>query len=106
VYGEVRGADGALRGDAVVEVVTFHDTCDAERPAIQGVPTPAPDGKYRRMLRGAHFLEFRACLVVNAVAPSPDDTLRGSVRDQMITMRSVSIGPPDSIRIDVVVRAP
>jgi hypothetical protein len=104
VYGDIRNEAGQLQQDATVEVVTYHETCNAANPAIRGVPTLVPDGRYRFLLRGAHFTEFAACLVVNASVSSSTTTLQGTVRDHMLTMRNASMGPPDSLKIDVVVR--
>lgn len=76
VYGEIRDTSGRLRENAVVEVVTYRESCDAPGFVRQGGPKPAPDGRYRLLLRDAHFTEMRACLVVNASVETSTETLR------------------------------
>ncbi len=104
VYGEIRDTLGRLQKGAIFEVVVYVDDCNRPNPGLQGVPQTTPDGRYRVQLRGAPETEFAACLVVNASVESGTGVLRGTVRDQRMVFRSSVVGPPDSARVDVVVR--
>lgn len=104
VYGTIRDTTGALQANARFEVIVFANTCDRPNPVLQGVPTVTPDGNYRQLLRGPHFSKLVACLVVNASVQTSTAVLLGSVRDSTIVLRSAGSAPPDSLRIDVVVK--
>jgi hypothetical protein len=106
VYGSIRNTAGQLQPGAVFEVSVFARSCDPTNSMLDPYPTVSEDGTFRLYLRGPHFREIDACLVVHATVDTSDGALEGTVRDAHVTLRSIQtgVGPLDSVQVDVEVK--
>ena len=104
VFGTIRDTTGAPQPNAQFEILLYSDRCDRPNPLLTAGPRAAPDGNYRQEFLGPNRDNVVTCATVRAIVQTTNAVLSGSTSGPILVFRLPAAGPPDSVRIDVVVR--